>query len=251
MSWTQRLCWRSSEPVTWRPWQKVDEDQVRTLTFSRDACGLGIGSASVAFEEARDHFGEFLAVAGNVVYQPPDEQAPPDYLIAEKQFLPRMQCIQTLSWTGAMKHLVRFAPTDAMPFYPISDLLTLILEQTGSTAAGFVMLGEVEGMVGTALIQSPGRIKEDREIVFPELRQWLTFCGERSFARQQALLVGVVSAGGGPLLPQDTVGAGQSRPHSCSRLPLSALAQRKDRAGHGHGEVLQRPVPAGGHASDR
>lgn len=192
-----------SEPVCWRPWRKVGKDRVKTLTFDRNACCLGIGSAAATDKEAEDLFGEFLVVAGNVVYQPPDEQAPPDYLIAENRFLPRMQCIQALSWTGEMGHLIRFAPTDTRPFYTVSALIKLVLEQTGGRPAGFVIAGEIEGLVGAALIRSPGHIQEDIETIsFPEIRKWLTFCGERSFAHQQALLVGVVTAAVGPLTPE-------------------------------------------------
>jgi len=174
---------------------------VKTVTFSQDNYALGIGSAAGTFDDAREQFGEFLAVAGNVVYQPPDEQGHPDYLIAEKQFLPRMQCIQVLNCFGDMGHLIRFAPTDKTPFYPISVLLSNILDQTGGKAAGFVVLGEIEGLVGTALIRSPGLILEEREIPFPEIRDWLTYCGERSYSHQKALLSGVVSKTSDTLLP--------------------------------------------------
>ncbi len=190
----------AAEPAAWHPWQAVDKKRVQALVFEKDTCALGIGSAAASFEDARDHFGEFLAVAGNVVYQPPDEQALPDYLIPEKQFLPRMQCIQAMSCNGEMGHLIRFAPTDTTPFYRISALLTNILNQTGGKSAGFVVLGEIEGLVGTALIRSPGRLSKEREIVFPEIRDWLTFCGERSYSHQQALLTGVVSKTGATFL---------------------------------------------------
>ena len=191
----------AAEPVCWRPWQQVDPDRVKTLTFDRDAFCLGIGSAAATFEEARGRFGEFLVVAGHVVFQPPDEQSPPDYLIPEQRFLPRMQCLQSLSWTGEMRHLIRFSPTDSTPFYPMSALMALVLDQTGGRPAGFVAAGEIEGLVGAALIRSPGHITGQGPIGFPEIRDWLTFCGERSFARQQALLAGVVAAAAGPLFP--------------------------------------------------
>lgn len=216
-----------SETANWQPWQGIDKDRVRMLTFDRDTYALGIGSASATFDDALDHFGEFLAVAGNVVYQPPDEQAPPDYLIAEKQFLPRMQCIQVLTWNGGMKHLIRFAPTDSTPFYPVSTLLALILDQTGGNTAGFVILGEIEGMVGTALIRSPGRIRENREIIFPEIREWLTFCGERSFSHQQALLVGVVSNICGPLIPLKPFASGKAAHIHAAVFPYQPLPNGK------------------------
>jgi len=190
-----------SEPATWHPWQAVGETTVTALDFPATSYALGIGSAAGAFDDARDQFGEFLAVAGNVVFQPPDEQGTPDYLIAEKQYVPRMQCIQALHFNGEMRRLFRFAPTDKKPFYPVSALLSAILDQTGGKAAGFVILGEIEGLVGTALIRSPGRISAEREIPFPEIRDWLTYCGERSWSHQQALLAGIVSRTSGARLP--------------------------------------------------
>ena len=216
----------ASESAGWLPWQAVEKERVQTLAFSKNTCALGIGSAGATFEDARDHFGEFLAVAGNVVYQPPDEQAPPDYLISEKQFLPRMQCIQSLSCKGDMAHLIRFAPTEAISFYSVSDLLTHILDQTVGKPAGFVVLGEIEGLVGTSLIRSPGRIGKKRDIDFPEIRDWLTFCGERSYSHQQALMTGVVSRAG------------------ATRLP--SMPSAPDMAAHIHGAVFPyQPLPNG------
>ncbi len=192
---------RIAEPAAWRPWRPVDRSGIKELAFSHERCGLGIGSATVDFDDARDKFGEFLAVAGNVVYQPPEEQGPPDYLIAEKEFIPRMLCLQAITWECGMGSLMRFSPTGTRPFYPVSVLLEEILRQSGGKAAGFVMLGEIEGFVGSALIRSPGLIGEEREIGFPEIRDWLSFSGERSYSFQQALLAGVVSQAGSTLVP--------------------------------------------------
>ncbi len=179
----------------WHPWQLVEPGMGSVLSFPTDVYALGIGSSAEDFESARDQFGEFLAVAGNVVVQLPDEQGHPDYLIAERQYVPKMYCIQSLCFSGEMAYLIRFAPSDTTPFHSISALMDHILAQTGGHAAGFVMLGEIEGLVGAALIRSPGLLQEEREIPFPEIRDWLTFCGERSYARRQALLTGVVSKG--------------------------------------------------------
>jgi hypothetical protein len=49
---------------------------------------------------------------------------------------------------------------------------------------------EIEGLVGAALSRSPGLIgQDDAPGRFPEIRDWMAFCGERVHARQQALLV--------------------------------------------------------------
>jgi len=180
-----------TDQADWHPWQAVDQNLVKTLDFSPDMIALGIGSSADTLKDARNQYGEFLAVAGNVVYQLPDEQGHPDYLIAEKQYIPRMQCIQLMSYRGEMGYHNRFAPTDKTPFYTISALLKNMLDQTGSKAVGFVILGEIEGLVGSFLIRSPGLLEESREIIFPEIRDWLSFCGERSYHHQQALVMGI------------------------------------------------------------
>jgi anti-anti-sigma factor len=178
------------EPANWKPWEKVNEHAVKTLTFSEDIYAVGIGSSAASIEEARDQFGEFLAVSGNVVYQPPDEQGAPDFLVSEKKYVPCMQCIQALVCKGEMGHLIRFAPIEETLFYPVSQVLKMILDITKGEPAGFVILGEIEGLVGTSLIRSPGILKESLNVTFPEIRDWLSFCGERSYPHQQALLTG-------------------------------------------------------------
>lgn len=180
-----------TEQLDWQPWQAVDEGLVQRVSFPADRLALGIGSSAETISQARDAFGEFLAVAGNVVYQPPEEQGHPDYLIAEKQYVPQMQCLQLLSCSGEMGWLQRFTPTEEMPFYSISVLLKDMLIQTGQKAIAFVILGEIEGLVGCFLIRSPGILKETRGIDFPEIRDWLSFCSERSYPHQQAVIVGV------------------------------------------------------------
>ncbi len=182
-----------SEPVAWQPWQRVEPPSVKMIPFLHDICAFGIGSPASSPEEARSQFGEFLAVVGNVVYQPPDEQGHPDYLVSEKQFVPQIQCIQAMICSGEMGNLIRFAPTEESSFFPLSVLLENVLDITKGRPAGFVMLGEVEGLVGTSLIRSPGLLDGAKDPSFPEIREWLSFCGERLYPNQQALLMGIAA----------------------------------------------------------
>lgn len=212
-----------SEGAAWHPWQRVDDRMVTTLTCSPDICALGIGSSAPTVEEARNQFGEFLAVTGNVVYQPPDEQGHPDYLVSERQFVPQMQCIQFLSCRGEMGHLIRFAPTANTSFFTIAALVEKMLETTQGKAVGFVILGEIEGLVGTILIRSPGLLEDERDLSFPEIRDWLSFCGERLYPHQQALILGV---------------AGTSADMSETGSMLPPLPSRPELSAHIHGAVF-------------
>lgn len=190
--------------AAWLPWKRIDARAVQTQSFPANTFALGIGSAAESFAVAKEQFGEFLAAAGNVVYQPPAEGSRPDYLVAEKVYVPAMRSIQTLLCRGEMASLLRFAPTEEVDFFPLARLMEMVLEECGGRMAGFVILGEVEGLVGASLIRSPGVLSTDEPPAFPELKNWLSFCGERLYAHQQALLTGVVKkrdAVNDPLLP--------------------------------------------------
>jgi anti-anti-sigma factor len=210
-------------PARWLPWQAVTPDITATVSLTEDLCLFGIGSAAADFELARNHFGEFLAVAGNVAFQPPDEDSPPDYLISEKQFVPDMQCIQALGWTGEMTRLIRFAPTGDRSSFTISFLIESMLEKIQGNAAGFVISGEIEGLVGTCLIRSPGKLEDNSKIDFPEIRNWLAFCGERSFSRNQAIITGIISKTSTNLLPALTSAPNLAAHMHAAVFPYQAL----------------------------
>lgn len=180
-------------PARWKPWQMVQPENVTTLKCTKDVFSLGIGSAASHLDEAMDRLGEFLTVAGNVVFQPPNESGRPDYLLAEKDYIPEMQAIQAIICTGTMSHLLRFSPDSDKAYHLLSEIIEIAMKQTRCSAIGFVILGEIEGLVGAAMSRSPGMLREDRNIVHPEILDWLSFCGERAHAGKQALLFGVAT----------------------------------------------------------
>lgn len=207
----------------WMPWKKTSPASTLGISFPEEAFSLGIGSAAENYSMGHEHFGEFLAVAGNVVYQPPAEESRPDYLMAGKDYIPSMQCIQALVCRGKAATLIRFSPSGQTHFFRISELLDMILEQSGSEMAGFVILGEIEGLVGASLIQSPGFLSDDRKMSFPEIKEWLSFSGERVFPNQQALIAGVVK---------------KREPDEESAPLLPPLPSRPDIAAHVHAAVF-------------
>ncbi len=213
---------RLSVPAVWKPWQAVGPDHTSLLSFKEDVFGLGIGSAATHFDEARPRFGEFLAVAGNIVFQPPGASERPDYLLSEKAFVPQMLAIQAILCQGGMSHLLRFAPHADKAFFLLSDIMEAVLDQTAAAAAGFVVMAEVEGMVGATMTRSPGLLEADRHIDHPEILDWLSFCGDRVFSRHQALVVGVAARTSG---------------RKASML-LPPLPSRPDISGHAHACVF-------------
>lgn len=182
-----------SLPAKWLPWKGVGHDSIVKTRLSKQEFALGIGAPAQAGDESGLLLGEFLAVGGNVVYQPPREGEQPDFLLAEKDYIPEMHCIQALHCTGEMSHLIRFAPVAEKLYFGIGEIAERTLLETKSAMTAFVILAEIDGLVGSAMIKSPGFLQEEREIPFPEIKEWLSFCGERVHSRQQALIFGVAA----------------------------------------------------------
>lgn len=193
----------------WRPWQGVSKDTPVRVRFGIQDFALGIGAHEQPGEDTLLQQGEFLAVGGNVVCQPPREGEKPDFLLAEKNYIPDLQCIQAIHCTGDMSLLIRFSPRGNKTCFGIGELAEKALEETGSEVAAFVVIAEIDGLVGAALIRSPGLLKEDRLIPFPEIKNWLSFCGERVHMGQLAVVVGLAARPGygkkSLLLPASTL----------------------------------------------
>jgi anti-anti-sigma factor len=174
----------------WRPWQQLLDCQCLEIALPRPRFGLGIGAAGRDASDIRSRLGDFVAAAGSVAWLPSDGADRPDYIEQSERFLPRLHVIQALVGEGEFSHLLRFRPAAKGACIKLSELYERVLLATQAEAAAMVCLVEVEGLVGAALARSPGWIRaSDQPGQFPELREWLSFCGERVHHQSQALLV--------------------------------------------------------------
>jgi anti-anti-sigma factor len=174
----------------WRPWQKLLDDHCLEIALPRPRFAIGIGAAGRDAQDIRSRLGDFVAAGGSVAWLPSDGADRPDYIEQSERFLPRLHVIQALVGEGEFSHMLRFSPAAGETCVNLSDLYEQVLQTTQADAAAMVCLVEVEGLVGAALARSPGWIEEsDQPGQFPELREWLSFCGERVHHRSQALLV--------------------------------------------------------------
>ncbi|MEN6456766.1 MAG: STAS domain-containing protein [Prolixibacteraceae bacterium] len=177
----------------WKSWNAVAGSETGIISFPQNIFALGIGSSAVRLEEATGQFGEFIAVCGNLAYQSPEEKIRPDYLLSVSEFIPEMRVIQALSCEGEMAYLFRFSPQGDQLKITISELVEHALAVSGSRAAAFVIMAETGGLVGANLIRSPGKIESKPISNSMEVRDWLSFCGERVFAGEQTLVFGIVA----------------------------------------------------------
>ena len=217
----------------WRPWQPVPDGASASaeIAFPKTHFGLGIGAAGRDAADARSRFGEFVAAAGYVAWQPSDGAERPDYLEETERFAPRLHTIQALVGEGNFAHLVRFGPERKTVGLDASDLFAEVLRVTQADTAAMVGLVEVEGLVGAALARSPSAIQPtDRPGEFPEVREWLAYCGERVHRQAQALVVAFISRD-----PAHPLAA-----------HLSPVPSRPELRAHAHAAILSfRALPQG------
>ena len=153
--------------------------------------GLGLGAFGSAFEDCRERFGEFVAVAGSAATLPTDGSGVPDFVVTEEALVPELKVLYALVGKGQFAQMMRFDAKAEPPVIGLSDLVDAALEISGADAAGFAMLTESAGLVGAALRRSPGRADATSPLAFPGVRDWLSFTTERNNERNLALIVGV------------------------------------------------------------
>jgi anti-anti-sigma factor len=176
----------------WQPWQPVPTGFCREMAFPGHRFALGIGAPGNETDGLRERLGEFVAAAGCVAYLPGDGFEAPDYLIGAEQFVPSLGLLDALVCEGEFSHLLRFSPQQRGANLSLSRLVEHGLDSLHADAMGFLVIAEIDGLVGAALSRSPGLIGKDTQAGrFPDIRDWITFCGERAHATEQALVVGV------------------------------------------------------------
>lgn len=178
----------------WHPWLPLNGSELLPTPLQKPRFGLGIGAAGKDTTDITSRLGDFAAAAGSVVWLPSDDNEQPDYLEQTERFIPQLHTIQAIIGEGSFSHLIRFQPTQESPLVTASALFERVLDTTRSDSAALVALAEAEGLVGASLARSPGLIQpHDSPGQFPDIREWLSFCGERVHRQSLVLLVAFVT----------------------------------------------------------
>lgn len=166
--------------------------------FDPATIALGIGALGRDGAENVSRFGEFLAAAGGAVFQPGDGSSRPDFLLSEGALVPEGQLILGLCGQGEFASLFRFEANAEARTVGLSELAAKSLEFSGASAAAVVAITETAGLVGATLRKSPAPPGGDseRRFGFPQIRDWLSFTGERAFRDSTSFLVGIVARPG-------------------------------------------------------
>ena len=166
-----------------------------TLDVKPDLVALGLGAFGDHYEECRERYGEFLAVAGAAAYQPGDGSRTCDTLVTEGSYVPQVQSLYGLACTGSFTQLARFEPGEGLEQVSMGALAELVLELSGADLACLVIAGESAGLAGASLRRSPTE-PTGSPLGFPEVRQWLSFTTEKAHLRASAVVCGVVAKSG-------------------------------------------------------
>lgn len=165
------------------------------VEFTPARFGFGVAALAATREEAAPNLGEFLCVAGCAAHLPTNGASRPDFLIAEQAFVPGAWLSSGLVAEGSPGLLLRFETRAESRGVPLAEVAAAALEASGASAAAFVLVAEVAGLVGASLRQSPAQGVAD-PFAFPSIRERLNFTSERSFRDTTCVAVGVVARPG-------------------------------------------------------
>jgi anti-anti-sigma factor len=175
---------------------RFSKENCYSMDFPDSSFAIGLGALGENFDECRTRFGEFIAVAGALAYQPTDGTNVPDHLVAAGKSLSHVQICYGITCealtAGPFTTLVRFqAGKDDGPL-TLTELVDSCMEIVDSKSIGIVMVAEAAGLVGASLRRSPAQAKEEpRPFDFPQVREWLSFTAERTNTRSMTLVAGV------------------------------------------------------------
>ena len=166
-----------------------------SMNFPDSSFAIGLGALGENFDECSTRFGEFIAVAGAVAYQPTDGTNVPDHLVAAGKSLSHVQVCYGIaceeSSTAPFSMLLRFQAGQGGPV-TLAELVDSCLKIAESPRLGIVMVAEAAGLVGASLRRSPVQAKEETgPFQFPQVREWLSFTAERTHTRSMTLVAGV------------------------------------------------------------
>jgi anti-anti-sigma factor len=172
------------------------EEHARKVAFPETTLGLGLGAFGSDFQDCRNRFGEFLAVAGAAAYLPSDGSNVPDYMLSAGSFVPEVNVLYGLACEGQFASLARFEAAKDTRGIRLSDVVDTCLEISGGDAAAVVMVAEAAGLVGAALRRSPAReqaMAAAAPFTHPEIRNWISFTAEPAYAGSVCLVAGIAA----------------------------------------------------------
>lgn len=209
---------------------KFCDANCQPLSFDVDSFGIGLGAFGSGFQDCKDRFGEFLALAGAAAYQPGDGSNAADFMLGSETTFPEVQTLYGVVAEGAFSRMARFESIDPADPISLTSIGQTALDLSESDAAWIVIVAESAGLSGVSLRKSPASGAGVAPFEHPEIRNWLSFTTERAHVRALVVATGVVTKPGHDEL------AAVTRP----------LSRNASVHGHVHAAAFSyRPMPHG------
>ena len=177
-----------------RTYSETDAHEIRC---EADTFAMGLGALGPSFTDSRDRIGEFVSIGGAAAHQPTGGRRAADFQTTVGDYLPRVQALHALRFSGVCSHLIRFRGDGDAPRVPITAVVQKISQLSEAASWGVVMVAESAGLVGASLLQSPAATNSASSqtplFQHPGVRNWLSFAPEHVLTRSVAVIVGVVA----------------------------------------------------------
>jgi len=171
------------------------QENTNTLRLDKSSFAFGVAAFGKDWNECKDRFGEFLAVAGAAAYLPTDGTNVPDYLVSSGNYSPELVVLYGCVCSGEFSHLLRFEAEKEAGAVALDEVIETAFEALATKQLGAIMIAETAGLVGASLLKSPVlQTSAADPFHYPETVDWLSFTPERAHSRSLALVVGMTSA---------------------------------------------------------
>ncbi len=168
-----------------------DEDVYPFVRYPSSRLGIGIGAFGDSGSGSEGRFGEYLSACGVTVCLPTDGRNHPDYMMEDGVFVPTLSVYAGLGADARFSHSIMFEAANESHGIPLTQLASLVLQESASPAAMVLIIAETSFLVGAALRTSPVEVADPYS--FPDVRKHFSFTVEPTSEHTTSIIVGVVS----------------------------------------------------------
>lgn len=165
-------------------------EDMKSLQLKKPWFGLGLGAFGQGFEDCQSRFGEFVALGESMITLPSDQTVTPDYMLRSGDFIPEIQCLFSIGFSGTFQQEIYFSP-DKETSISLTSLAETVVEMGNHRHFALLFIAESNGLVGASIKSSPTTGK--RPFAFPEVRDSVKFTTEPSYIKEMTVAIGIFS----------------------------------------------------------
>lgn len=165
-------------------------EDMQTLQLKKPWFGLGLGAFGQDFDDCQSRFGEFVALGDSMITLPSDQTVTPDYMLRSGDFIPEIQCLFSIGFSGTFQQEIYFSP-DTESSISLTSLVETIVEMDNHRNFALLFIAESNGLVGASIKSPPTSGK--RPFAFPEVRDSVKFTTEPSYIKEMTVAIGIFS----------------------------------------------------------